>query len=195
MKATIKLKQEVLIRDNEIANNGYHQTIMNIMYNHWQKVNMSYEDILNWFEKEYGELARFAVQIGKFNQQVTNGGFLQYYNNGYCGDIEDVEYTLSLHNQLVVLMSKTELKDEISLKVLKILDELYIELDLEKYIEEEIYTDDGDVNYEEYDNDNYMEVVNTEMLNNFDNEYYKICDKFMVVLEQYFRDKNIGDLK
>lgn len=39
-------------------------------------------------EKEYGKLARLIVQLGKYNQQVGNGGHIQYYDNGYASDGE-----------------------------------------------------------------------------------------------------------
>ena len=184
MIALDKLKQEVLKRKDEIAKDGYHQTIMNIMYEYWQQedVNMDYTQILEWLKKEYGELAEFAVLIGKYNQQVCNGGHFQYYHNGYAGDIDEYNSDIPLHKNLVILLSKTKLKDEISLQVLKLLDELYIELDTEQYI-----TDDYEE--DEYENPDYMEVINTEMLNRFDNEYYKINDEFMEILEEYFKDK------
>ena len=194
LEVTDNLKQEVLSRKDEIAKDGYHQTILNIMYKHWQKddVNMSYTEILEWFKNEYGELGTFAVQIGKYNQQVCNGGHFQYYHNGYTGDIDEYSSDIPLHKQLVVLMSKSELKNETSLQLLKLLDELYIEVDTEQYLEEELTDEFGDIVIDEYENTNYMEIINSQMLNNFDNEYYKINDKFMEILEQYFKDKIIN---
>ena len=196
--ATDKLKQEVLKREDQITKDGYHQTILNIMYQHWQKedVDMNYKEILEWFSSEYGELAKFAVLIGKYNQQVCNGGHFQYYSNGYCdgisGCFNEHDIDIPLHKELIQLFNQTELKDEISLKTFKILEELYIELDDEEYIEEEIF-DDGETYYEECENPDYMEVVNTDMLKRFDNEYYKINDEFVEILEQYFKDKIRGE--
>ena len=191
MIATDKLKQEVLKRVKKYDEYDYHQTIMNIMYEHWQKedVKMNYREILEWFELEYGVLARFAVQIGKYNQQVCNGGHFQYYHNGFMGDTNSEEIDISLHQELVVMLNKSELKDDTSLKVFKILQELYIEIDNDCYVEEAVEDEDGNIVYEDVENDNYMSIVNTDMLSNFDKEYYKANDEFMEILEKYFKDK------
>jgi len=191
MIATDKLKQEVLKRVKKYDEYDYHQTIMNIMYEHWQRddVKMNYREILEWFELEYGVLARFAVQIGKYNQQVCNGGHFQYYHNGFMGDTNSEEIDISLHQELVVMLNKSELKDDTSLKVFKILQELYIEIDNDCYVEEAVEDEDGNIVYEDVENDNYMSVINTDMLSNFDKEYYKANDEFMEILEKYFKDK------
>ncbi|MEA2019047.1 MAG: hypothetical protein U9N59_11420, partial [Campylobacterota bacterium] len=192
MEATKKLLNIINKNKESITTDGYHQSIMNIMYKYWQQkdVNMNYDEITNWFKNEYGELAQFAVLIGKYNQQVTNGGHIQYYFNRYSGIEEDeTRAVLNLHKTLVTLLNKSKLKDEISLQVFKILEEFYIELDEERYIEEEVYNDEGDMNIEEYDNPNYLEIINTDMLNQFDLAYYKINDKFIEVLELYFKTK------
>ena len=84
MRANENLKSEVLKRASEIKEDGYHQVMLNIMYEEWQKREAtSYKEILEWYEKEFGEMAKFGVLIGKMNQQVTNGGFSQYFHNGY----------------------------------------------------------------------------------------------------------------
>jgi len=191
MIATDKLKQEVLKRVKKYDEYDYHQTIMNIMYEHWQKedVKMNYREILEWFELEYGVLARFAVQIGKYNQQVCNGGHFQYYHNGFMGDTNSEEIDISLHQELVVMLNKSELKDDTSLKVFKILQELYIEIDNDCYVEEAVEDEDGNIVYEDVENDNYMSIVNTDMLRNLDSAYYKVNEEFMEILEKYFKDK------
>jgi len=121
----------------------------------WQQddTNKSDEEILNWFEIEYGELARFAVQIGKYNQQVCNGGHYQYYHNGFAGDNNTDDSDIPLHQILVQLHMKAELKDETSIKMLSLLDEFYIEVDNEEYISDD-YEED------EYDNPEYRQVTN-----------------------------------
>jgi len=194
MEASKKLIEEINKRKEEVARDGYHQTVLSIMYEYWQRkdVNMNYDEITTWYKEEYGSLAQFLVLIGKYNQQVTNGGHLQYYFNRYSGTEDDeTRVDLNLHKQLVVLMNKSELKDEISQKVFKILEELYITLDTEQYIEEEIY-EDGEFEIEEVENENYLEVENTNILSKLDDEYYKICDVFMIQLEQYAKDKITG---
>ena len=194
LRVNDKLIAELEKRKDEIKKDGYHQTIINIMYEHWQSVNLNYNEILQWVEDNYAELARFAVQIGKFNQQVNNGGFIQYYNNGYCGDIDDAESNMELHHKLVNMMKKIQLKNTTVSEVLKIINSLDIELDLEKYVEEEIYNDDTDtVDYEVIDNDDYMSITNINMLDKLDDSYYKVTDEFMKILEEYFKHKIVGN--
>lgn len=183
LKATEKLKQEIQKRKEQVTKESYHQTIQNIMYQHWKQddTNKDYEAILNWFETEYGELGRFAVQIGKYNQQVCNGGHYQYYYNGYAGDTEEYNSNIPLHQVLVQLHMKAELKDETSIKILSLLNELYVVVDTEKY-----KTDDYEE--EEYENSDYMQVKNIDVLHNFDTEYYKLDEEFMEILEQYLQE-------
>ena len=191
MLVTDKLKQEVLKKTEDVKEEGYHQTVLNIIYNHWQKdnINMSYDDIIEWIKEVYGEFAQLLVLLGKYNQQVCNGGHYQYYHNRYTGIEEnETEAQIHLHKKLVTLLSKSELKDAISLQVLKLIDEFYIELDTEEYIEEEIFEDEGII-YDEYENSNYLEVVNTDMLSRFDTEYYAVNEEFMEIVEQHIKDK------
>ena len=58
---------------------GIHQAILNIAYDRWQNTpGSSYSDMVNWMADDFGGIAKFAVLIGKFNQQVLNGGHSQY---------------------------------------------------------------------------------------------------------------------
>jgi len=45
------------------------------------------------------------------------------------------------------------------------------------------------------DNDDYGEVINTQYLSKLNSTYYVICNKFMAILEQYFKEKITGDKK
>lgn len=76
---------EILKEDKSFKNGDYHQSLLNICYDEWQKnKNWSYSDMINFAIENYGELVAFAVLIGKYNQQVCNGGHAQYYYNGYA---------------------------------------------------------------------------------------------------------------
>jgi len=193
MLVTDKLKQEVLKRTEDVKEEGYHQTILRIIYDDCQRdnSNMSYDEIIEWIKEVYGEFSQLLVLLGKYNQQVCNGGHYQYYYNRYTGiELEKTEAQIHLHKKLATLLSKSELKDAISLQVLKLIDEFYIELDTEEYIEEEIY-EDGEITYDEYENPNYLEVVNTEMLSRFDTKYYALNEEFMEIVEQHTKEKII----
>lgn len=92
---------------------GVHQAILNIAYDRWQKTpGWDYSDMVNWMADEFGGIAKFAVLIGKFNQQVLNGGHSQYFGNGYCGQIVDEhnrrnasnDPSCPLHHEMAELM-------------------------------------------------------------------------------------------
>ncbi len=191
MIANNALIQEINNRKEEIVNDGYHQTILNIMYSYY--VTKSYKENLDWFEQKFGTLAKFAVLIGKYNQQVCNGGHFQYYNNGYCdgigGCLNEHDSHIPLHKELIELFNQSDLKDAVSLQVLKILESLHIELDEEEYIEEEIEDDYGEIEINESENPDYLEVINTSHLNHLDQLYYTYNEQFMEILEKYFKDK------
>ena len=197
MEASEQLKTAVLRRTEEIEQDGYHQVILNIMYEHWQKNAGSYKDTLEWYKNEYGELAQFAVLIGKYNQQVTNGGQIQYYDNGYAdgesgfGGKHDSDITL--HGTLTVLFSQSGLRDNTSMAVFNILQEFRITLDTKEFLEEDRYDEEGNHYLGMVENDNYGEVINTHYLSKLDTAYYEICDEFMETLEQYFKQKIAGD--
>jgi hypothetical protein len=170
MNASQTLKKAVLQRTDEIDTDGYHQTIMNIMYEQWQTRNAtSYNDILNWFEITYGSLAKFAVLIGKYNQQVCNGGHTQYFHNGYAdgkgGCFISHDENIPLHNELIELFTNTNLDNNTSKRVLRILNDFEIDLD------------------EDY------ELTNRSYLDGLDARYYELENPFMTTLEEYFKNK------
>lgn len=60
-----------------------HQTLMNAAYDRWHGLNnWSLQDF--WDQLDANE--RIAVFTGNLNQQVTNGGFRQWHDNGYATD-------------------------------------------------------------------------------------------------------------
>ena len=158
----------------EVDDNDFHQATLNIMYDEWQNNHKkySYKEILDWFEETYDSFAKFAVLIGKYNQQVCNGGHIQYFNNGYAnghgGCFSKHTPLIPLHKGLIKLFKQTELKDEISLKALEIL----IEFKIEQW-------DDEILNYE------YLRVL--------DKRYYEINDEFMDLINEHIKQKIIGE--
>ena len=199
MERSKKLKEAILQRTDEIEEDGYHQAILNIMYEHWQENAGSYKDTIEWYKNEYGELAQFAVLIGKYNQQVTNGGHLQYYDNGYADEKSGFgghhDPDIPLHQILTVLFSQSGLRDMTSTAVFNILQEFRIALDTTEFLEEDQYDEEGNHYLDRVNNDDYGEVINTQYLSKLDKAYYEICDEFMKILEQYFKEKITGDKK
>jgi len=77
------------------------QAIMTAAYESYESnksvdTNWSYRGIVKNTTDEFGLFASWLVLIGKYNQQVCNGGHLQYQMNGYS----------DLHKELVSLTKK-----------------------------------------------------------------------------------------
>jgi hypothetical protein len=78
-----KLKEK-LLKDPDFAKGDVFQGILNIIYEEWQKNNISYDRIIDWVYDTYGKLPKFAMYLGNYNYQVGNGGHMQYFDNGYA---------------------------------------------------------------------------------------------------------------
>ena len=77
---------KALITNEDYKEGNVHGAIMDVAYTLWQSkegVSWSYKKMLEVITQRYGLLARFAVQLGNLNYQVENGGWVQYYDNGY----------------------------------------------------------------------------------------------------------------
>ena len=94
-----------------------HQAILNVAYNDWQREDnkWSYADMLKNAELKYGELAVLAILIGKYGQQVCNGGHSQYWSNGYASRYTDGfgsnHEEAALHLKLIELFNKYHLSE------------------------------------------------------------------------------------
>ena len=125
-----------LLDDKSFAEGDVHQALMNIAHEKWDD-NMSYENILDWIEKNMGKMPLFAMYFGKYNYQVCNGGHKQYFENGYAssesvgygGSYTDIDKHEIFWNLFKDLDMKTKLKigqeayDIISKFELDLLDE------------------------------------------------------------------------
>ena len=67
----------------------YHQTLMNEAFSKWQSDMKSYKG-LQEFIKSLPEIERDAVVLGALNYQVEDGGWLEWYENGYGVGIDYV---------------------------------------------------------------------------------------------------------
>ena len=70
------------------------QKIMDKAYNKWE----GNESMREWFE-ELTPIERKAVAIGKLHQQVNNGGFFQWDDNGYSFQMFTILSTLNKMKQ------------------------------------------------------------------------------------------------
>lgn len=106
-----KLKY-LLLKDKDFAEGDVHQAIIDLAHDEWHKnKDWGYEDACNWLQKTFGNLALFAMYLGKYNYQVCNGGHAQYFDNGYASseskgfssnyeDIDKHEHFVELFKQL-----------------------------------------------------------------------------------------------
>jgi hypothetical protein len=67
------------------------QEVLNIGYTEWQQhlegANAwGFANMVNWMRETFGDDAALIMMLGKFNQQVYNGGIIQWLDNGYASD-------------------------------------------------------------------------------------------------------------
>ena len=61
----------------------FHQAVLDVGYSKWQEQTLwDYRAMLEYTEKTYGVAAKLFILLGKYNQQVNNGGHSQYHANG-----------------------------------------------------------------------------------------------------------------
>jgi len=142
-------------------------------------------------EKKFGTFARFLVQLGKFNQQVCNGGLYQYWDNGYasarsggCFSHHDND---ELHDWLVY--HAAQYLPVMNLKhgeqLLELFNKIYFDVDEEQYTVEEVYCEDEDEYYnEEVPNENYGQPC-TYMFDKYESAYYDMNEELMEEVESY----------
>ena len=192
---TVKLLNQPAA-SSSIADGDYHQAILDVGYEAWQSPmgrQWSYADMVNHAAVTYGEAAKLFILFGKFNQQVTNGGHFQYYDNGYTsltkkgGFFRSARFDMDmeLHKELIRLFKEYKLqmlpKGD---AVLSILQDLQINLDDDQFITEYCHCrDDKDCECTngvlEYDNSDYGSVNNLSELHRLDTRYYEVAEEFM----------------
>lgn len=196
-----------LLLDNHLHSDddNLHQQVLNVGYAKWQKTEdkeFGYKEMLDWMEENFGQLAVVAVLLGKYNQQVCNGGHAQYYDNGYAcnggGCFENHGDEEELHTELVHLVetivdipSKTKLVNH--LKKFKIVENCLTCDDCGGSGEYEEEDEEGEI-IDSYNCDSCYgegEVVEGYVVNNdeqLDNDWYamndQIMDEFLGFLEK-----------
>lgn len=220
LNITENLKVEL---DNLDTITDYHQAIMDIAYNnlgsmedldrpgtysaphHTPKQPWSHSLLTSVTEDSYGALAEFAVLIGKYNQQVCNGGHLQYWENHYASD-RDITEDIVLHLRLRSYYDafSDEVKDylnlseedwNIVLRVGTIMERFQDQLELEPKYEPKKLICDEDGEIYEFDSEEYYEDYGRptewcrEHWGYLDTFYYEINERLMSILKDYFEEK------
>ena len=108
-----------------LASKDPHQTVLDIAYTVWQdesnKDVTCYADVVDYAYSHIGGIGALAILVGKYNQQVENGGHMQYFGNGYAsrgsdgfGSHDDAE----LHMEMLELMRKFDFQEEPVYKIM-----------------------------------------------------------------------------
>ena len=205
-----KLKEKIL--ENGVDEDGIWQSILNIGYNEWQREDSGvkgYGDMIDFMEKNYGKLSALAVLLGKYNQQVCNGGHCQYYDNGYATGDErgfgNHGCDIGLHDEMIELMEELDIVNlsDLSRKVFDIMSGFWVELDEEPYTYETCsecggdgYDEDdmecmicGGSGEEEIDNENYDQPCNTWEWEKLDDRYFELNESWEKEFENYLKEK------
>jgi len=157
-------------------------TIENNYQTNWEKHKNETKAV---YEKE-GKLEGALFQYALCTYQVNNGGFQQYFQNGYASDVND-EYSeiydnVDLHSKMVSDIKELfpQLKDNnIFIEMISILEDFSEdEIDKNKIIFEEEY----DVIKDEYyiieeENDDYGRM-NSYFTRTLDKRFYEVYEEF-----------------
>lgn len=173
----------------------------------------SYGDMLEDAREKFGELFYVLTMAGKYNQQVGNGGHIQYFDNGYAdgegGFGSDHNPSNPLHREMVKLI-ETEIlpracgeEVEPIQKALDIMKRFRVRVDLDRYHTESCEAcggsgnvEDGDGEEErcgecdgsgevEVENDERGSVTNRDELDRLDSAWYEIDDDVMKAINSF----------
>ena len=152
-----------IIATESFKDGDTHQAIMDIAYKEWQKhENQEYHHMLTWAAWNMGEWAKLAIMLGKYNQQVCNGGHRQYYDNGYAsgsgGFFTEKDSSMKTHGEMLTLMELANFDNPIWKIVYKIAKQM----------------------------ERYLDSDEEESEDDLDSQYYKINEEWMIYLNEYF---------
>lgn len=154
------------------------QQLMDEAYDQWQSNdNWSLEDFRRHIVKNMTKEHLMAVQIGNLNYQVENGGFLQWHDNGYSIDIEDLisyckEINTEASRKVKGLLYEVQEFLEFHYEGKKKIIDLLVRNMMEDYVETI---------------KDCFQLQLSHNFNNLDNKYYKINDKFLSDVETFLK--------
>lgn len=138
---------------------------------------VSYEEALTATTVLYGELAGLVTQLAFMDSQVANGGWQQYFDNGYAsnggGCFQSHDPDCPLHHKLVRLFETH-----------KLFDVTYGALVLDIMKRFAIIEDEGETVDELRGPEVYYIVDNEDDLSE---QYYSIREEFIAALDDYLK--------
>lgn len=161
--------------DESLKEGDYHQAVLDACYARWNKEKeWGYEDVVNYAGEKFGEAAQFLLLMGKYNQQVCNGGHSQYFSNGYAsnggGHLMDHDYDCDLHCKMVDLFKKLEFHEHKIGGIIYKLQERFGTILYECVSEDE----------DESDEENGLDFL--------DDLYFKVNEEWMEYLNSYAKE-------
>lgn len=164
------------------SEDGLHQALLDITYDEWQKhKGWSMEDMLQ-YASSFGEVVELAVLLGKYNQQVNNGGHTQYFDNGYGGTHnysghsgDYYNFDVPLARRMEELLVKYKLNETTTGKV--------VTEGIEEFINRTHSWDP--VSSDEIDEYNEDDVLPD--YEDLDDKYYKVNEDWNAYLEKYLK--------
>jgi len=146
------------------------QRLVDLGYREWQKPEnrrWSYGEMAEWAGETYGEVVKLLILLGACHHQVCNGGWIQYFDNGYASEeVRRGSDDITLHKELLALFTKYGIhQTRTGAEVYPILFEFRIVI--------------GDSEEEEDGGGSgCQEVINGDELDALDDRYFKICDQW-----------------
>lgn len=149
------------------------QRLMHLGYHEWQRPGRQdwcYQQMAEWTAERYGEVVKLFILLGAANYQICNGGFLQYFDNGYASE-ERVRFPrydeeILLHKEMLALFGRYGFhQSPIGSEVYAILAAFRITVS------------DGDD--EENDDCEGREISNLDELHDLDSRYYALNEKWV----------------
>ena len=207
-----KLRESVKAELLKQKNLDVHQAILNVCYDHYQNIldsqnqqleiafkptiRWDYEGLLEITDHDFGSLAWFAIMIGKFNEQVENGGIEQYWSNKYASfnypykEIYIHANLIRAYNWFKKEFNEFKQTDELQETVAQINDILLeIPESIKFTISVSLASFDTNGDRQDFEDD-YCENCLTEdsqdMLERLNRRYYRYNEKLMEILNQYF---------
>jgi len=158
------------------------QKLMDEAYDKWQDNDWSKQDFRNYISKIMSREHLIAVQVGNLNYQVENGGFLQWHDNGYSMDLEDL------------ISYCEEIGTKTCIKVKTLLE--YVQDTISYFCTEaeeamQLLTRNLFDNYAEVLRDCLWDQM-SKHLSRYDQEYYDISDNFLSDVETYLAKTQEG---
>lgn len=171
----------VLDKEIEEVKNEVHQRLMDEAYELWRGENedLNYKKFLNLVKEKLGETHFFAVITGNMNYQVENGGFTQWFDNGYAEDTIE---------ELIKFFENAFDGNDVIDKTIQVLREIQDQIEWVERGKDIIERQVNDYDY----TDVFERALEDELNQNLerqDSYFYKFNEELMEILEEFFKSK------